>query len=148
MRRRPLALALAVALIGVLSACSTGVPTAALPAPAPSGDGDAEQATQSGPVQVKVRLDELSGQQARFTVTLDNHEQDLTADLADTASLVIAGQPWPAGTWQVGESTGHHLSGTLTFTAPPSANPAGTAALTVGSSPGGLPSPVTLTWQQ
>jgi hypothetical protein len=151
MRRRALALALAVALIGVLSACSTATQTDGAnspPAsPAPSGAA-AEQTARSGPVEVKVRLEDVTSQQVRFTVTLDNHERELTADPSATATLVVAGQSWPSGSWQVAESTGHHLSGTLQFRAPGAATTTGSLQLTLGAAQGGLPSTVTMTWQQ
>ena len=100
----------------------------------------ARQAT-AGPVQVKVTPLRLDDAGARFNVVLDNHEIDLTMDLAGAALLTVGSARWGPAAWSGDGPGGHHREGTLSFGSRGPA--AGDAVLTLG----GLSSPVRLTWQ-
>lgn len=156
MRRAARALALGLALTAVLAACSTATSgTAPTPSGTESGSTTAttlaageKRTVQSGSVAVVVTLTELTDRGARFTVVMDNHEREVTADPSRVAALTVAGSAWSAPTWQVDESTGHHLSGSLWFPAPSEAATAGPVQLTIDAAPDGLPEAVTLSWER
>ena len=94
----------------------------------------------AGPVQIKIVPVRLDGTGAAFKVVLDNHEIDLTMNLARGASLTVGSLAWGPATWSGDGPTGHHREGTLTF--PTGGAAAGQVVLTLS----GFPSPVQLQW--
>lgn len=94
----------------------------------------------AGPVQIKITPVRLDSSGAAFTVVLDNHEVDLTMDLAQGASLTVGSRTWGPATWSGDGPSGHHREGTLTF--PTGGAAAGEVALTLA----GFPGPVQLQW--
>jgi hypothetical protein len=94
----------------------------------------------AGPVQIKVTPVRLDRSGAAFTVVLDNHEVDLTMDLARGASLTVGSRAWGPATWSGDGPSGHHREGTLTF--PTGGAAAGEVALTLA----GFAGPVQLQW--
>ena len=105
------------------------------------------QTATAGPVEVEVTPGRVDGGTAEFTITLDNHQVDLTGDYAGTSALTVAGTKWPAGRWTGAPPGGHHREGTLIFTSR-NGSPSGSAAPSgeLVLSLGGLPAPVTLRW--
>ncbi len=94
----------------------------------------------AGPVQVKVTPVRVDAAGAEFKVALDNHEIDLTMNLAQGGSLTVGSTPWGSATWSGDGPSGHHREGTLRF---PATGPAtGRVVLTLA----GLPAPVRLEW--
>ena len=96
--------------------------------------------TTAGPVQIKITPLRLDTTGAAFKVALDNHEIDLTMNLATGASLTVGSLPWSPASWSGDGPSGHHREGTLTF--PTGGAAAGQVVLTLA----GLPSPVQLQW--
>lgn len=96
--------------------------------------------TTAGPVQITISPVRLDTTGAAFKVVLDNHEIDLTMNLAKGASLTVGSVPWSPATWAGDGPTGHHREGTLTF--PTGGAAAGQVVLTLS----GFPSPVQLQW--
>ena len=96
--------------------------------------------TAAGPVQIKISPVRLDTTGATFKVALDNHEIDLTMNLAQGASLTVGSLPWGPASWSGDGPGGHHREGTLTF--PPGGAAAGRVVLTLA----GFPSPVQLQW--
>jgi hypothetical protein len=96
--------------------------------------------TTAGPVEIKVTPLRLDASGAAFKVALDNHEIDLTMNLAKGASLTVGSLPWTPASWSGDGPGGHHREGTLTFASGGAA--AGEAVLTLA----GFPSPVQLQW--
>jgi len=110
-------------------------------------DADADDAVSgletrdvsAGEVDVTVEPLQLDQQGAAFTIVLDTHAVDLSADLT-RATLEVGGTPWPVEAWSGDGPGGHHREGELRFE---SAGPAtGTAILTIPE----LPEPVEATW--
>lgn len=141
--RRKVQLAVLAAL--VLSVAAAGV-VAAGKATRPSPDVSASQTrlvtrdATAGPVQVKATPVRLDSTGAAFSVVLDNHELELTMNLAKGASLTVGSSPWGPATWSGDGPGGHHREGTLTFPAGGAAT--GQVVLTLA----GFPSPVQLQW--
>lgn len=96
--------------------------------------------TTAGPVQIKVEPDRVDATGAAFKVTLDNHEIDLTMNLAQGASLTVGSRPWGPASWSGDGPSGHHREGELTF--PSGGAAAGPVVLTLA----GFPAPVQLQW--
>ena len=96
--------------------------------------------TTAGPVQIKVTPERLDRSGAAFKVTLDNHEIDLTMNLARGASLTVGSVPWGPSAWSGDGPSGHHREGPLTF--PTGGAAAGQVVLTLA----GFPGPVQLQW--
>jgi hypothetical protein len=94
----------------------------------------------AGPVQIKVTPLRLDTTGAAFKVALDNHEIELTMNLARGASLTVGSLPWTPASWSGDGPGGHHREGTLTFASGGAA--AGEVVLTLA----GFPSPVQLQW--
>jgi hypothetical protein len=97
------------------------------------------QQVSSGDIDVVVQPEQLDDRGATFTITLDTHATELTADLTQ-ASLVIDDTTWQVAGWNGDEPGGHHREGQLRFAA--NGRPAGTAVLTLND----LPDPIELTW--
>lgn len=98
------------------------------------------RATTAGPVQIEITPERLDATSAAFAVVLDNHEIDLTMNLAQGASLTVGARTWGPATWTGDGPSGHHREGTLTF---PTGGPvAGQVVLTLA----GFPDPVRLQW--
>jgi hypothetical protein len=91
-------------------------------------------------VQIKVTPLRLDPTGAAFKVVLDNHEIDLTMNLAQGASLTVGSLPWSPASWSGDGPGGHHREGTLTF--PTGGAAAGQVVLTLA----GFPRPVQLQW--
>lgn len=108
---------------------------------APTSAADlAKREATAGPVQVEVTPVRVDTTGAEFTVTLDNHEIELTMDLARGAALTVGATTWTPARWSGDGPSGHHREGTLRF---PAAGPAiGPVVLTLA----GLPAPVRLEW--
>lgn len=96
--------------------------------------------TTAGPVQIKITPVRIDATGAAFKVALDNHEIDLTMDLAKGASLTVGPPSWAPARWSGDGPSGHHREGTLTF--PPGGMADGQAVLTLT----GFPAPVRLEW--
>jgi hypothetical protein len=124
-----------------------GAPQTAAPAatPAPAQAG-AAQTGQLGAIEVKVTPPDLSniqGDTIDFTVDLNATGVDLSFDLAELATLSIAGHAMPAAAWEVAYDHGHHVNGVLKFPAHTS-GPVESATLTIADPEGG--ESLTLTW--
>lgn len=100
----------------------------------------AAQKTTAGPVQIKVTPIRLDPTGAVFKVVLDNHEVNLTMNLAQGAALTVGATVWQPASWSGDGPSGHHREGTLSFPAGGSAT--GQVVLTLA----GLPGPVQLQW--
>lgn len=97
------------------------------------------QVVSSGEVEVTMEPVQLDDRGAAFSIVLDTHAVDLSADLT-RATLEVSGTTWPVEAWSGDEPGGHHREGELRFE---SAGPAtGTAILTIPE----LPEPVEATW--
>lgn len=94
----------------------------------------------AGPVEITITPVRLDGTSAAFKVVLDNHETDLTMNLAGGASLTVGSLAWGPATWSGDGPSGHHREGTLTFPAGGAAS--GQVVLTLA----GFLSPVELQW--
>lgn len=94
----------------------------------------------AGPVTVKVRPVRVDRNGAEFDIKLDNHEVDLSMDLAKGARLSVGGTSWAPASWRGDGPSGHHREGRLTF--PAAGAPTGPVALDLN----GFPSPVHLQW--
>ena len=94
----------------------------------------------AGPVQIEITPVRLDSSGAAFSVVLDNHEVDLTMDLAQGASLTVGSRAWGPATWSGDGPSGHHREGTLTV--PTGGAAAGEVALTLV----GFAGPVQLQW--
>lgn len=129
--------ALIVVAVALLAACGGSSGTKTEPAAA---GAFAARTAKSGPVDVSVTPKAIDGSGARFKITLDNHQVNLTGDYAKASSLTVDGKPWTAARWSGDGPTGHHREGTLSFAA------AGPVTGSVELRIGGLPKPVTLTW--
>lgn len=110
-------------------------------------DADADDAASgletrnvsAGEVDVTMEPVQLDQQGAVFTIVLDTHAGDLSADLT-RATLEVGGTPWPIEAWSGDGPGGHHREGELSFE---SVGPAtGTAILTLPE----LPEPVETAW--
>lgn len=109
--------------------------------PSPSAETAlATRAATAGPVQIEITPLRVDPSGAAFKVVLDNHEIDLTMNLAKGASLTVGARPWGPATWSGDGPTGHHREGTLRFPA------AGAAAGQVVLSLAGFPDAVQLEW--
>lgn len=125
----------------LLTGCSGsgGATTDAAKDSAP-GSALATRKATAGPVGVSVTPTSLDGAGARFKIELDNHQVDLDGDYAATSQLTVGGSTWTSPRWSGDGPTGHHRGGTLSFVA--NGAPTGPVQLKLG----GLPEPVTLTW--
>ena len=133
------ALGVALAVIAGCGAARTS--TASQPASGnPNTAALATRTATAGPVAVSVTPKRVDATGAVFAVELDNHSIDLDGDYATTSTLTVNGTAWTPARWSGDGPTGHHRSGTLTFTAVGA--PAGVAELRLG----GLPKPVTVRW--
>jgi len=122
-----------------------GAPQAASPASTPAQAGDA-QTGKLGDIEVKVTPPDLSniqGDTIDFTVDLNATGADLSFDLAELATLSIAGHAMPATAWEVAYDHGHHVNGVLKFP-PHMSGPVESAELTIADTTGG--ESLTLTW--
>ena len=126
------------AAVGVGLAADTTTPST----PGTSGGRTALSAREAtaGPVEIKVTPVRVDATGAAFTVVLDNHDIELTMNLADGASLTVGSRPWAPATWSGDGPSGHHREGTLTFPARGAAS--GQVVLTLA----GFPGPVELQW--
>lgn len=105
-----------------------------------TGSHDGERRTSAVlDVDVKIGPRQLDDQGAVFTITLDTHFVELSADVT-RASLAVGDTEWPVEGWSGDGPGGHHREGELRFRAGGPA--AGTATLTIP----GLPEPVEVTW--
>ena len=126
--------AVIVAAAGLLGACgSDGDDTTETP-------GLGTRAVEAGEVTVTITPLQLDGDGAAFDVAFDTHSVELDLDVAANAELVVDATPWSDATWDGAGGGGHHREGILRF--PPAGEPTGTAELTIG----GLPDPVSATW--
>ena len=116
--------------------------TAPTSTPGTSGGRTALAAREAiaGPVQIKVTPVRIDATGAGFTVVLDNHDVELTMNLAEGTALTVGSRPWGPATWSGDGPGGHHREGTLTF--PAAGAPAGQVVLTLA----GFPGPVELQW--
>lgn len=141
--RRNVQLAL-VASLALSAAIAVGVAADKATHPSPrAGASTAALSTRqatAGPVQVTVTPVRVDTAGAEFKVTLDNHQIELTMDLARGAALTVGSTTWTPARWSGDGASGHHREGTLRF---PATGPAtGQVALTLA----GLPAPVRLEW--
>lgn len=124
-----------------------GAPQPAAPAsPSTPVQGSAAQTGKLGAIEVKVTPPDLSnvqGDTIDFTVDLNATGADLSFDLAELATLSIAGHAMPATAWEVVYDHGHHVNGVLKFPAHMS-GPVESAELTLTDPTGG--ETLTLTW--
>ncbi len=121
-----------------------GSPQAA--APAAPAQASAAQTGKLGAIDVKVTPPDLSnieGDTIDFTVDLNATGADLSFDLAELATLSIAGHAMPATAWEVVYDHGHHVNGVLKFPAHMS-GPVERAELTIADPEGG--EALTLIW--
>lgn len=138
MPRRLIAVAVGVLLSGAaaVGACSGDDD----PAVDAAGSGLATRTVSAGEVDVTIEPDRIDADGAVFTITLDTHSVELSADLT-RATLVVGGRDWPVEGWSGDGPGGHHRSGELRFT---SGGPAsGTVVLTVPD----LPEPAEAAWE-
>ena len=98
------------------------------------------RSAKAGPVEVTVTPTRVDSTGATFEVVLDNHEVDLTMDLAGGATLTVGSTAWGAASWSGDGPGGHHRKGTLSF--PASGLRGDRLVLTLS----GLPEPVELQW--
>lgn len=124
-----------VAALIVMTGCSTGGASSSA-----STSGFPERTTTVATIEVRAQPTQLDGGGASFAITLDTHSGALDADLPGTSRLEVNGTAWPAAGWDGDPPVGHHRKGTLRFSAAGPVN--GTATLTIG----GLPQPVTFSW--
>ena len=108
--------------------------------PSPTSSALAEQEAKAGPVTIRVTPRSVGADGATFAVALDNHEIDLTSDLASGASLTVGTTAWGPARWRGDGPSGHHREGTLTF--PPAGAVRGALVLRLS----GLPAPVRFEW--
>lgn len=101
-----------------------------------------QQEATAGPVTVQVTPLRLDREAAAFRLVLDNHEIDLTMDLAAGASLAVGLTRVSSARWSGDGPSGHHREGTLTFADLGTADGAVELELT------GLPEPVRFTWER
>jgi len=124
-----------------------GAPQAAAPASPPTpAQGNAAQTGKLGAIDIKVTPPDLSniqGDTIDFTVDLNAAGADLSFDLAELATLSIAGHAMPAAAWEVVYDHGHHVNGVLKFPAHMS-GPVESATLTITDPAGG--ESLILTW--
>jgi hypothetical protein len=117
----------------LLAACGSDDP------PATATELETRTATV-GEVETTIIPTRIDASGAEFDIALDTHSVDLDIDIARQTTLTIDDQPWTKPTWAGTRAGGHHLEGTLAFTA---AGPAaGVAVLTIE----GLDEPVTARW--
>lgn len=126
------------AAIGVGLAADTV--TSSTPSVSASGTTLPARDTTAGPVQIKITPVRLDPSGAAFIVVLDNHDIELTMDLATGGSLTVGSRAWGPATWSGDGPGGHHREGTLTF--PAGGVAAGPVVLTLT----GFPTPVELQW--
>lgn len=143
--RRKVQLALLASLaLSVAIAVGVAVDKATQPSPgASTSTSTARLATReatAGPVEIEITPVRLDSTSAAFKVVLDNHETDLTMNLAKGSSLTVGSLAWGPATWSGDGPSGHHREGTLTF--PTGGAAAGQVVLTLS----GFPSPVQLQW--
>lgn len=86
-----------------------------------------------------IRIDETG---AVFSVVMDTHSEELSADLASTSVLAVDGVEWTEATWSGDPPGGHHREGELIFEA--SGPAAGSAVLTIGGFSGSVKTSWTL----
>lgn len=110
-------------------------------APARTTTLEVQQMT-AGPVTVAVTPLRLDAESAAFRLVLDNHDIDLTMDLAAGASLSVGLTRASAARWSGDGPSGHHREGTLSF----ADVGAGDGAVVLELS--GLPEPVRFTWER
>ena len=142
LRRRLAALTALGAALAILAGCGAAGSTAS------GGSAGMDKNTTAlatrtataGPVAVSITPKRVDATGAAFAVELDNHSIDLDGNYATTSTLTVNGTAWTPARWSGDGPTGHHRSGTLTFTAVGA--PAGVAELRLG----GLPKPVTVRW--
>lgn len=139
MRRRLIvaALGLVVVVGGILLATRGGGND---PSPEGAGAGLESRTVAAGEVDVRIEPRRLDGEGAVFTITLDTHSVELSADLT-RATLEVGAAAWPVEGWSGDGPGGHHREGQLRFQAAGTA--AGTATLTIP----GLPGPVEAAWE-
>lgn len=124
-----------------------GAPQTAAPdATSTPAQAGAAQTGQLGAIEVKATPPDLSniqGDTIDFTIDLNATGVDLSFDLAELATLSIAGHAMPATAWEVAYDHGHHVNGVLKFPAHMS-GPVESAELTIADPTGG--DDLTLTW--
>jgi len=135
MRRRLIIVVLFAGALVLLTSCADdgGSSTSAVP-------GMEARTVASGAVELQVVPEQLDESGAVFTVAMDTHEGELAADLAQTATLEVGGQPWRIRGWTGDGPGGHHREGKLRFDA--SGPPRGEVTLNLA----GFPEPVEVTW--
>ena len=140
-RKVQLALLAAVALSAAIAVGVAGDKVTPPSQNAPTGGADlARREATAGSVQLVVTPVRVEATGAEFTVVLDNHEIELTMDLARGAALTVGATTWTPARWSGDGPSGHHREGTLRFSA---AGPAtGSVVLTLA----GFPAPVRLEW--
>ncbi len=104
------------------------------------GTGMEVRTVSAGSVDITIEPRQLDNQQAVFSITLDSHSVDLSADLT-RATLEVGGTIWPVEEWSGDEPGGHHREGDLRFESIGAAT--GTARLALE----GFPEPVEVTWE-
>lgn len=97
---------------------------------------------EAGAVTVTLEPRRLDATAAIIKVSFDTHSVALDLDVARQATLVVNGTTWPAAGWSGDGPGGHHREGELRFT--PAGPATGTSTLTIG----GLPEPVTASWNR
>lgn len=131
-------------LLVALAGCGTSTSPATDATAASSPDRTVEVKVgevKVGEVKVGLNLRRLDADGAVFEIVFDTHSVELDQDLARDARLVVGDTTWPYAAWTGDGASGHHREGELRFTA---AGPVvGTITLTIG----GLPGPVTATWE-
>ncbi len=126
-------------LLVALAGCGTSTSPATDATAASSPDRTVK--VKVGEVKVGLDLRRLDADGAVFEIVFDTHSVELDQDLARDARLVVGDTTWPYAAWTGDGASGHHREGELRFTA---AGPVvGTITLTIG----GLPGPVTATWE-
>jgi hypothetical protein len=98
------------------------------------------RAADAGGVEVTVVPVLLDGAVAEFDVAFSTHSVELDLDPSGGAVLTVGSATWQPVRWDGDPAGGHHRSGRLTFAAQGPAR--GAVLLSIG----GLPEPVTFTW--
>ena len=135
-----LGLALFAVACGSDSTTSSSPPSSEQPTQVPAPAGLASKTVEAGAVTVKIDPVRVDATGAEFKVAFDTHSVNLDFDVARTATLTVAGAPWPGATWSGDGPDGHHRAGTIRF------GPGGPAQGAAVLSLGGLPAPVTASW--
>jgi hypothetical protein len=140
---RRLTIAIAIAVMLVITACSTdSTSTGSTGATATGGSPPlAEQTQKVGEVDVKAQPVRMAADGAAITITLDTHSVTLDQNLPAKARLTVNGTTWPTSGWDGDPPEGHHRTGTLRF------DPAGPATGAATLHIDGFAEPVTFSWQ-